>query len=177
VVITQVRPISVVFTLPADALPGIRQAIAAGLMRATALDREGAHALAEGTLAVVDNEIDQATGSLRLKATFPNEDGALWPGQFVTVRLLLRTDHGVRAVPSGAIQRGPDGMWVYVVRPDQTVGAQPVQVRRFAAGLAVLNGGLEPGATVVTAGQYRLAPGARVAVAQAPAAAPPAAGS
>jgi multidrug efflux system membrane fusion protein len=167
VVITQIRPISVVFTLPAENLAEIRQAMAAGPVHATVLGRQSGKPLGEGTLLLVDNQIDTATGQLRLKATLPNEDGALWPGQFVTVRLLLRVDHGAPTVPSTAIQRGPDGYWVYVVKPDQTVAAQPVQVRRFGGGTAVLDGGPAAGTPVVSAGQYRLAPGAHITVAQA----------
>ena len=86
----------------------------------------------------MNNQIDQASGQLRLKATLPNPDGALWPGQFVNVQLLVRVDHGVATVPSTAIQRGPDGTWVYLVKADQTVAVQPVRVRRFGGGIAVL---------------------------------------
>jgi multidrug efflux system membrane fusion protein len=167
VVITQIRPISVVFTLPAENLAEIRQAMAAGPLQVTVLERQGAKPLSQGTLLLVNNQIDPATGQLQLKATLPNEDGALWPGQFVTVQLQLRVDHGVPTLPSSAIQRGPDGYWVYVVRPDQTVAAQPVQVRRFGHGTAVLEGGPAPGTAVVSAGQYRLTPGAHITVAQA----------
>ena len=167
VVITQIRPISVVFTLPAENLAEIRQAMAAGPLQVTVLERQGAKPLGQGTLLLVNNQIDPATGQLQLKATLPNEDGALWPGQFVTVQLQLRVDHGVPTLPSSAIQRGPDGYWVYVVRPDQTVAAQPVQVRRFGHGTAVLEGGPAPGTAVVSAGQYRLTPGAHITVAQA----------
>jgi multidrug efflux system membrane fusion protein len=116
---------------------------------------------------LVDNQIDQATGTVRLKATLPNQDGALWPGQFVNAQLLLRVEHGVTTVPSTAIQRGPDGPWVYVAQPDHTVAVQPVKVRRYGGGIAVLEGGPAPGTPVITAGQYRLSPGARIEVAQA----------
>jgi multidrug efflux system membrane fusion protein len=167
VVVTQITPISVIFTLPAEALPDIRQGMAAGPLQVTALDRRDQHPLGEGTLALVDNQIDQATGTARLKATLPNQDGALWPGQFVNARILLRVERGMVTVPSTAIQRGPDGPWVYVAQPNQTVTTQPVKVRRFSGGIAVLEPGLEPGTTVVTAGQYRLVPGARIAAAEA----------
>jgi multidrug efflux system membrane fusion protein len=172
VVITQIRPISVLFTLPAEDLAEIRQAKAAGPLQVTVLDRQGGKPLGQGTLLLVNNRIDPATGQLQLKATLPNADGALWPGQFVTVQLRLRVDQGVPAVPSSAIQRGPDGYWVYVVKPDQTVAVQPVQVRRFGGGTAVLEGGPAPGTKVVSAGQYRLTPGAHITVAQAQPAAP-----
>ncbi|MBR0665413.1 efflux RND transporter periplasmic adaptor subunit [Roseomonas hellenica] len=164
VVITQVQPIAVIFSLPAARLPEIRRAMAAGSLAVTALDGQSGAVLAEGELALVDNRIDQATGSVRLKAVFPNADNALWPGQYVDARLQVRIEQGVRTVPSSAIQRGPDGSFVYVVRPDQTVAMQPVRVRRYANRMAVIDDGLELGAQVVAAGQYRLAPGARIEV-------------
>jgi multidrug efflux system membrane fusion protein len=167
VVVAQIQPISVVFTLPAENLAEIRQAMAAGLLQVTVLERQGAKPLGQGTLLLVNNQIDAATGQVQLKATLPNQDGALWPGQFVTVQLLLRVDHGVPTVPTSALQRGPDGYWVYVVKPDRTVTVQPVQVRRFDSGTAVLQGGPVPGTTVVSAGQYRLTPGAHITAAQA----------
>lgn len=164
VVVTQMQPISVIFTLPAESLAEIRQAMAAGPLQVTVTERQSARALGKGTLLLVNNQIDQASGQLRLKATLPNQDGALWPGQFVNVQLLLRVDHGVPTVPSTAIQRGPDGTWVYLVKADQTVAVQPVRVHRFGGGTAVLEEGLGPGTTVVSAGQYRLTPGAHVTV-------------
>jgi multidrug efflux system membrane fusion protein len=167
VVITQVQPISVVFTLPAETLAEIRQSMAAGPLHVTVLERQDQQPLGEGTLALLDNTIDQATGTLRLKAKLPNQNGALWPGQFVNAQLLLRVERRVPTVPSTAIQRGPDGSWVYVAQPDHTVTVQPVKVRRYGGGIAVLEGGPEPGTMVVTTGQYRLAPGAHIEVAQA----------
>lgn len=164
VVITQVQPIAVIFSLPTANLPEIRRAMAAGPLTVRVLD--GQSVLAEGQLALVDNRIDQATGTVRLKAVFPNTDNALWPGQYVNARLQLQIEQGVPTLPSSAIQRGPDGSFVYVVRPDRTVAVQPVRVRRYANQLAVIDDGLEPGAQVVTAGQYRLAPGARIDVQQ-----------
>ena len=162
VLINQVQPISLLFTLPADALGEVRQGMAAGKLAVTALERQGARRLGEGTLGLVDNRIDPATGQLRLKATLPNADGALWPGQFVNARLLLRTERGVPTVPSTAVQRGPDGTWLYVVQPDGTVAVQPVTVRRFGGGLAVLEGGPPAGTRIVASGQFRLTPGAKV---------------
>lgn len=164
VVITQVQPIAVIFSLPTANLPEIRRAMAAGPLTVRVLD--GQSALAEGQLALVDNRIDQATGTVRLKAVFPNTDNALWPGQYVNARLQLQIEHGVPTLPSSAIQRGPDGSFVYVVRPDRTVAVQPVQVRRYANQQAVIAAGPELGTQVVTAGQYRLSPGARIEVQQ-----------
>src|SRR5580704_13677986 len=113
-------------------------------------------------------------GEILIKATLPNPDGALWPGQFVNVQLLVRVDRGVATVPSTAIQRGPDGTWVYLVKADQTVAVQPVRVRRFGGGIAVLEEGVSPVTTVVSAGHYRLTPGAHITIVQATAATPPA---
>ena len=116
--INQVRPISVAFVLPAEALPDIRRGMATGALRVIVRGRPDARPLGEGTRDLVHNQIDQATGTLRLKATLANADGALWPGLFVTVQLVLRVERGVRTVPSTAIQRGVDSPWLYVVQPD-----------------------------------------------------------
>jgi multidrug efflux system membrane fusion protein len=167
VVVTQLQPISVIFTLPEDDLPAIADAQAKGPVTVTALNTGDKSVLDQGTLALVDNEIDQTTGTMRLKATFPNPHNRLWPGQFVNIRLLLRTDRGVLTVPSGAIQRSASGLYVYRITPDNTVEAQPVEVGPFADDVAVITAGLHSGDRVVTAGQYRLQPGAHVAVAQA----------
>ncbi|GGJ04704.1 efflux RND transporter periplasmic adaptor subunit [Neoroseomonas lacus] len=173
VVITQIQPIDVIFTLPAGNLTEIRQAMARGALEATVFERQGDRTLGEGTLLLVDNEIDPSTGQLRLKARLPNADGALWPGQFVTVRLLVRTDAGVPTIPSSAIQRGPDGYWVYVVGSEATVTPHPVRLRHLAGGIAALEDGLPVGTRVVSAGQYRLQPGSRIlATNSAPAARP-----
>jgi multidrug efflux system membrane fusion protein len=167
VVLTQLQPISVIFTLPEDDLPEIADAQAKGPITVTALNTGDKSVLDQGTLALVDNEIDQTTGTMRLKATFPNPRNRLWPGQFVNIRLLLRTDSGVLTVPSGAIQRSASGLYVYRITPNNTVEAQPIEVGPFGDDVAVVSGGLHAGDRVITAGQYRLQPGARVAVAQA----------
>lgn len=166
VVVTQLHPISVIFTLPEDDLPAIADAQATGPVSATALGRDDKSVLDQGTLALVDNQIDQSTGTARLKATFPNARNRLWPGQFVNVRLLLRTERGVLTVPSGAVQRSASGLYVYRIEADNTVEPQPVEVGPFADHAAVITAGLHPGDRVVTAGQYRLQPGARVAAAK-----------
>jgi multidrug efflux system membrane fusion protein len=172
VVVTQLQPISVIFTLPEDDLPAIAEAQAKGPVIVAAFNRDDKSELDQGTLALVDNEIDQTTGTIRLKATFPNPHNRLWPGQFVNIRVLMRTDRDVLTVPSGAIQRGPSGLYVYRVKPDDTVEVQPVEVGPFGDHLAVVTAGLDVGDSVVTAGQYRLQAGARVAVAAAPSAKP-----
>jgi len=163
VVITQLQPISVVFTLPQDQLQDVIKQMASGPpLKAIAMTRTGQQQLGEGTLALVDNQIDSGTGTVRLKATFPNEDHALWPGQFVNVRLLVRTLQQVVTVPSPAVQRGPNGMFVYVIKDDSTVAMQPVTVTAMTGGRAVVEKGLDAGTRIVVSGQYRLQPGTQV---------------
>jgi multidrug efflux system membrane fusion protein len=165
VVITQLQPISVVFTLPQDQLQEVMHAMASTStpLKVFAQGRGNQQQLGEGRLALIDNVIDQTTGSVHLKATFPNTDSALWPGQYVNIRLLLQTEAQAVTAPSAAIQRGPDGMYVYVVKPDSTVALQPVVVGQMTDGTSVVEKGLDAGARIVTAGQYRLQPGSRIA--------------
>jgi multidrug efflux system membrane fusion protein len=166
VVVTQLQPISVIFTLPEDQLPSVKTAMASGPVTILAMSRDGKQ-LADGTLALVDNQIDQSTGTIRLKGTFANRDGALWPGEFVNIRLLASTAHNAVTVPSAALQRGPDGYYAYVVKPDGTVEMQPLEIGQIAAGTAIVDSGLSAGEQVVTAGQYRLQPGARAEITRA----------
>ena len=163
VVVTQLQPISVVFTLPEQDLAAVQSALAAGTVDVLAAGRDGSRPPAQGTLAVLDNQIDQTTGTIRLKATFANRDGALWPGEFVDVRVLARTEQNALTVPSTALQRGPGGYFVYTVDDDGRAAMRPVQVGQIADGIAVIQAGLSPGEAVVASGQYRLVPGARVA--------------
>ena len=175
VVVTQIQPIAVVFTLPEDALPQVNQALAAGSVAVAALSRDDRTALDNGTLTLVDNEIDQATGTVRLKATFPNARNALWPGQFVNVRVLLQQRHDVVTLPTTAVEHGPDGLFAYVVRADSTVEARPIKTAEDSDGITVVTDGLQSGERVVTSNQYRLQPGASVrtlAAAVVPAATP-----
>jgi len=165
VVVTQLQPISVIFTLPEADLPSIIDAQEKGPVTITAYNQDDKSELDRGTLALVDNQIDQTTGTLRLKATFPNPHNKLWPGQFVNIRVLLRTEHDVMTVPSGAIQRGATGLYVYRATPDNVAEVQPVEVGPYGDKVAVITAGLHLGDRVVTAGQYRLQPGARLAVA------------
>ena len=162
VVVTQLRPISVVFTLPQDQMQEVIHAMTSSPLKVFAQGRSDQHQLGEGQLVLVDNLIDQTTGSVRLKATFPNPDFALWPGQYVNIRLLLRTLPQAVTTPSAAVQRGPDGMYVYLVKPDTTVALQPVVVGQMTDGTSVIEKGLDAGARIVTAGQYRLQPGSRI---------------
>jgi multidrug efflux system membrane fusion protein len=162
VTITQIHPITVVFTLPEDELPEVERALAAGNVPATAIADDGKSVLAKGKLVLADNMIDQATGTARFKAEFPNADNALWPGAFVNVQLLLETRRNAITIPSVAVERGPDGLFAYVVKPDAKVEARPIKVSLNTGAYAVVDGGLAPGDEVVTAGQYRLEPGAAV---------------
>jgi multidrug efflux system membrane fusion protein len=164
VVVTQLQPISVIFTLPESELTAVQSALKAGPIRIFAMSRDDNRQLAEGTLAVLDNQISQTTGTMRLKGTFPNQDRALWPGEFLNIRLLARTEQNVVTVPSGALQRGPDGYYAYILKPDSTVEARPLKVGHISDGVAIVQDGVAAGDRVVTAGQYRLQPGARVAV-------------
>ena len=164
VVVTQLQPISVVFTLPESELASVQSALKSGPVRIFAMDRDSDEQLAEGTIAVLDNQIAQTTGTLRIKGTFPNKDGALWPGEYLNIRLLARTAPNVVTVPSSTLQRGPNGYYAYVVKPDSTVETRPLKVGQVSEGVAIVDDGVAAGEQVVTAGQYRLQPGARVEV-------------
>lgn len=172
VVITRMQPISIVFTLPEDDLLAINDALAAGPVPAVALPREGGSDLDRGRVTVVDNEIDPATGTMRIKATFPNAHEHLWPGQFVKVRTLVKVERNALTIPAAALQRGPEGEFVYVVRPDSTVAAQPVTTGLESGASVVVASGLQAGARLVTSNQFRLQPGARVQVLRAARGAP-----
>src|SRR5262249_53242009 len=144
-------------------LPAVSRAMARGTVISAALSRDGKEVLDNGTVALIDNTIDQSTGTIRLKAVFPNDAKTLWPGQFVNVRLLMQTRLKALTVPSAAIERGAKGLYAYVVKPDATVEARPLKVGHLGSDIAVVEAGLEEGEMVVTAGQSRLQPGARVA--------------
>jgi multidrug efflux system membrane fusion protein len=163
VVITQLRPISVLFTLPEQDLQELlKQGGASGGLPVAALDRANTSSLGQGTLAVVDNEIDQATGTVKLKATFPNDDLKLWPGEFVNARLVLRTEKNATVVPASVVQRGPQGTYAYVIKPDKTVAMQAVTVGPTENGETLIESGLGPSQQVVVDGQYKLQPGSHV---------------
>ena len=131
-------------------------------MKVIAVDRANVTPLGEGTLTVVDNQIDQTTGTMKLKATFPNDDQRLWPGQFVNARLLLDTRMGGLVIPESVVQRGPQGTYAYVIKPDQTVEMRAIKVARTEGGAALVDDGLQAGEQVVVDGQYKLQPGAKV---------------
>jgi multidrug efflux system membrane fusion protein len=164
VVLTQVQPIAVIFTLPADTLGAVRAAMAAGAVPVSALSRDGATALGSGKLALIDNQVDQTTGTIRLKAIFPNESNKLWPGDFVNARLLARTRRQVLTIPSSAIQRGPKGVFAYVVKADGTVEPRALVVGEESGALTIVEQGLAEGERVTTSNQYRLQPGTHVQV-------------
>jgi multidrug efflux system membrane fusion protein len=162
VVVTQLQPISVIFTLPEEDLGAVSSALSAGEVKVVTLSRDGAHELDQGTLSLIDNEISQATGTARLKATFSNEKNTLWPGQYVNARVLVRTDRNALTLPSIAVQRGPDGPFTYVVKSDSTVEARPLEIGDDSAGVTVVKKGLALNERVVTTNQYRLQPGTHV---------------
>ena len=162
VVVTQVQPIACIFTLPEEALPTLNRALEAGTVAVTAMSRDNKTELDNGTIALIDNQIDQSTGTIRVKATFPNPHNALWPGEFVNARVLVRTEKNALTVPTAAIQRGPNGMFTYVVKNDSTVEVRPLKVGDESDVLTVVTDGLKDGEQVVLSNQYRLQPGARV---------------
>jgi multidrug efflux system membrane fusion protein len=162
VVVTQMQPIAIIFTLPEDALQSINRALAAGPVAVTALSRDGTTAFDTGTLALVDNQIDPTTGTMRLKATFPNLHNTLWPGQFVNTRVLVQRQRDALTVPNSAIEHGPNGPFAYVIKPDSTVEARAITLGVQSGDLTVVSTGLAPGEQVVTSNQYRLQPGAHV---------------
>ena len=163
VVITQLQPITVVFTLPEDNIPAVLDRIAHGTTLAVeAFDREQRHKLATGTLLTIDNQVDPTTGTVKLKATFANSDNRLFPNQFVNSRLLLDVKHGVVLVPSVAIQRSPKGAFVYVIKPDKTASVRTVTVGVTDADTAEVDSGLQVDESVVVDGADRLRDGSRV---------------
>jgi len=166
VVISQLRPISVVFTLPEQALPKLQQPAAD--FAVLAVSRDNTNVLAEGKLAVIDNQIDTTTGTIKLKATFANEKLRLWPGQFVNTRLLLATRKASPVVPASVVQRGPEGAFAFVIQEDKTVKMRPVKVAQIENGEALIDEGLKPGERVVVDGQYKLQAGSHVKPADAP---------
>jgi len=163
VIVTQIDPIAVLFTLPQDDLPRISAAMAQGRLEVRAYSRDGSTLLSTGQLELVDNLINQATATLRLKAMFPNSQRTLWPNQFVKARLLVATRRNALVVPASALMRGPQGTFVYVIGKDDTVAPRPVQAQAPDGSVAIIEGGLAEGESVVVDGQNQLRPGARVA--------------
>lgn len=168
VVITQLHPISVVFTLPEQNFQLIRDHYPDDAeknpMMVVAVGRDNAGQLGQGTLVVIDNQIDQATDTIKLKATFQNDDLRLWPGQFINARLLLTVRKDGTVVPAAVIQRGPQGSFAFVIKPDSTVEMRVVKVAQIEDGVALVDGGLQTGEKVVVDGQYKLQEGSRVEI-------------
>jgi multidrug efflux system membrane fusion protein len=162
VILTQLKPISVIFTLPEQSLREIQRQQSEGPMTVIAVDRDNSTQLDEGQLAVFDNQIDTTTGTIRLKATFPNANLKLWPGQFVNARLLLSVRTNGIVVPASVVQRGPEGAYAFVVNNDMSVKMAPVKVGQIDQGQALIESGLAAGQRVVVDGQYKLQPGSKV---------------
>jgi membrane fusion protein, multidrug efflux system len=167
VIITQLQPITVLFSIPEDQLPDVLRRLHQGAqLRTEAYDRDLTKKLADGTLVTVDNQIDQTTGTSRLKAVFPNNDFALFPNQFVNTKLWLDTKRGAVIVPAAAIQRGPSGTFVYVVQEDSSVAMRPVKVGLFEGNDISIDDGLRPGDSVVVDGAEKLTDGMMVSARQ-----------
>lgn len=164
-VITQMQPIAVTFTIPADSLPPVLQKLRAGAgLNVDAYDRADRNKIASGKLETVDNQIDQSTGTSKLKAIFPNTDNALFPNQFVNCRLLLDTHRGVIIIPAAAVEHGPQGAYVYVIQADQTAAVRQVTLGTTEGNDVQVTGGLTPADRVITDGQDKLQEGSHVEV-------------
>jgi multidrug efflux system membrane fusion protein len=163
VVINQVSPVSVAFSIPESRLPELNRYMRQGSLKVTATPPND-DVPSVGRIAFVDNAVDQNTGTIRIKGTFPNADRRLWPGQFVNVVVTLTTDPEALVVPSVAVQDGQQGPYVFAVKDDQTVEMRGVKVARTRGAETVLAGGLEAGETVVTDGHLRLVPGTRISM-------------
>jgi multidrug efflux system membrane fusion protein len=164
VVITEIRPISVMFTLPQQQLAAVNKALSSGALTVDALDTGGKAALDTGLLQVVDNQVDQTTGTVRMKADFPNANLQLWPGQFVNVRVLIQTLEKVVVIPTPAVQRGPNGPFAYIIQADDRIALRPITVKQQTDTIAVVASGIQPEERVVTTGFARLKDGSVVAV-------------
>ncbi|MEA3209691.1 MAG: rane fusion protein multidrug efflux system [Chthoniobacter sp.] len=170
VVVAQLQPISLVFTLPEQTLVEIHKREAeSGELSVLAVDRDNKTVLDTGKLAVIDNQIDTSTGTIRLKATFPNQSFQLWPGQFANARLLLTVRKAGVVIPASVVQRGPQGSYAFVIKDDETAEIRPLKVAQIEQGEALIDEGLQAGERVVVDGQYKLQPGSKVKLSDAPA--------
>jgi multidrug efflux system membrane fusion protein len=163
-VLTQIKPCTAIFTLPQSELGPVREAMLRGDVPVFAYDQDDKKQLAEGKLLLINNQIDQTTSTIQLKAEFPNEDERLWPGEFVHIRVLIATRKNAVTIPALALQRGPDGYYVWVVKPDETVEQRAIAAQTVGDDIVIASKGLNAGETVVLEGQSRLDVGARVAV-------------
>jgi len=155
-ILTETEPTAVVFTLPAQTLDDVRDAMSRGEVEVGAYDRNNVRLLSTGRLATIDNLIDQTTATYRLKALFSNQDEKLWPGEFVNARLLLEIRKAVVVIPPLAVQRGPNGLFAWVVKPDNTVEPRPIQTGATTGDRTIVTSGIADGDRVVTDGQYKL---------------------
>ncbi|MGA2895414.1 MAG: efflux RND transporter periplasmic adaptor subunit [Xanthobacteraceae bacterium] len=162
VVVTQLQPISVIFTLATPNISAVQNAAANGPLQAIAFSQDDKTQLDTGSLLVVNNQADPSSGTVQLKAVFPNQRRQLWPGTFVNIRLIISTQHDALTVPLDAVQQGPQGQVVFVVDPDHKVALRPVSIRQSFNGIALVEKGLSAGETVVVRGQYRLSAGTPV---------------
>ena len=163
-VLTQIKPCTVIFTLPQSDLDPVREAMLRGSVSVLAFDQDNKDQLAEGKLLLINNQIDQNTGTIQLKAEFPNQDERLWPGAFVHIHILITTRKNAVTVPAIALQRGPDGFYVWVIKPDDTAEQRAIEAEPVSEDLAIAKKGLSPGERVVVDGQSRLDQGTRVAI-------------
>ncbi|WP_394850067.1 efflux RND transporter periplasmic adaptor subunit [Pendulispora brunnea] len=163
VIITQLDPIAVFFTLPQDDLPRVSEAMSHGPLTVDAFSRDGDQLLGSGTVMLIDNQINTATATIRLKASFPNPDKKLWPNLFVKARLLLTNRRGAIVVPTPVVQRGPQGAFAYVAKPDQTAEMRPIEVDLTQGDWTIISKGLNAGEHVVQDGQFQLRPGSKLA--------------
>jgi membrane fusion protein, multidrug efflux system len=172
VVVTQLEPITVIFTLPEEDFTALSAALARGPVAATALARDGSAELDTGTVELIDNQIDQTTGTIKVKAILPNKERHLWPGEFVDMRVLSQTQRQVLTIPASALERGPNGMFTYLVQPDSTIKVTDLKLGQQTGDVVVVEQGLAAGDRVVASNQYRLQPGSLVRSAQPGAGAP-----
>jgi multidrug efflux system membrane fusion protein len=162
VVVTQLQPIAVIFSLPEEQVTQLNDALQRGSVPVRALSRDSREELDSGTVSLIDNQIDQTTGTIRVKAVLPNPHRKLWPGEFVTMQVLAQTRHQVLTIPTGALQHGPEGLFTYVVHPDSTVAVAQLTTGEEQGGYVVVEKGLAAGDKVVASNQYRLQPGSRI---------------
>jgi membrane fusion protein, multidrug efflux system len=165
VTITQIEPIAVIFTAPEEQLPYINEAQAIAPLKTIAITTDGKKPLAEGTLAVVNNQVDTTSGTIRLKAVFDNKDHALWPGQSVSTRLLVHTIKGAAVVPDDAIQHGTEGLYAFVVNQESKAELRKIKVSQSIDGRSVIEQGLSPGQQVITSGHFKVQNGTLVSTA------------
>jgi membrane fusion protein, multidrug efflux system len=165
VTIAQVEPIAVIFTAPEEQLPDIKGALAKSPPKTIAFSTDGKRVLSTGTLALINNQVDTTSGTIRLKAVFDNKDHALWPGQSVATRLLVKTLKDATVVPDDAVQHGTNGLYAYILTQDNKAELRKIKVSQSMDGKSVVDEGLSPGEQVITAGHYKVSPGAPVSTA------------